>query len=162
MKTSIVDKLGWVALRGALLGVCHLSVYESVLGFLAQPLDPFGTAAGNVDQLTQEFIFNQGQQKAGNESAGDRVLAKLCLMGYFTQRVGEDPVSQINNLEKNEGRGENKELFINILFASIASSAIIAMVMTPFDMVFFKMMAKTANMSSSASFAQIAKDVFVT
>ena len=74
-------------------------------------------------------------------------------MGYFTQIMGEDPVSQINNLEKNEGREGNKDLFINILFASIASSAVVAMVMTPFDMVFFKMMAKTANMSSTSSFA---------
>ena len=50
---------------------------------------------------------------------------------------------------------------MNILFASLASSAIISLVMTPFDMVFFKMIAKTANMSSSASFAQIAREVFV-
>ena len=43
MKTKAVDKLGWVALRGALLGVCHLAVYRSVLDFVAQPMDPFGT-----------------------------------------------------------------------------------------------------------------------
>ena len=42
----------------------------------------------------------------------------------------------------------------------MAASAAIALVMTPFDMVFFKMMAKTANMSSKASFAEIARDVY--
>ena len=37
----------------------------------------------------------------------------------------------------------------------------IALVMTPFDMVFFKMMAKTANMTSQATFLDISRDVFV-
>ena len=31
MKTRAVEKMGWVALRGAMLGVCHLSVYKTVL-----------------------------------------------------------------------------------------------------------------------------------
>jgi len=56
----------------------------------------------------------------------------------------------------------DKKLMINLMLASAASSAVVAAVMTPFDMVFFKMIAKTANMSSSSSFLQIAKDVFVT
>ena len=51
---------------------------------------------------------------------------------------------------------------MNIVIASFASAAVVTLVMTPFDMVFFKMMAKTANMSSSSSFMQIAKQVFVT
>ena len=58
MKTKLGEKLGWVALRGALLGVCHLTVYKTVLDFIDQPLDPFGTKAGNVDLLTRQFIFN--------------------------------------------------------------------------------------------------------
>ena len=44
----------------------------------------------------------------------------------------------------------------------MASSFVIALLVTPFDMVFFKMIAKTANMSSKSSFIQIAKDVYVT
>ena len=51
---------------------------------------------------------------------------------------------------------------MNILIASIVTSAVIALVMTPIDLVFFKMIAKTANMTSKASFSQIAKDVYVT
>ena len=50
---------------------------------------------------------------------------------------------------------------MNIVIASFASTAVVTLVMTPFDMVFFKMMAKTANMSSSSTFMQIAKQVFV-
>lgn len=33
-KTRVVDRLGWVAVRGALLGVCHLAVYRTVLDFI--------------------------------------------------------------------------------------------------------------------------------
>ena len=53
--------------------------------------------------------------------------------------------SQINEMEKGTTQ---KYQFVNVLFASITSSLMIALVMTPFDMVFFKMMAKTANMTS--------------
>ena len=41
---------------------------------------------------------------------------------------------------------------MNVLIASLASSVAVALVITPFDMVFFKMMAKTAKMSSKSSF----------
>ena len=67
----------------------------------------------------------------------------------------------MTSINKMETQGQ-KHLLINIMLATAASSAVIAMVMTPFDMVFFKMMAKTANMSSRSSFMQIAKDIFVT
>ena len=67
-------------------------------------------------------------------------------------------VAHINKME----RAPQRNLFINLLMASVVSSAAIALIVTPFDMVFFKMMGKTANMSSRASFTQIAKDVFVT
>lgn len=63
MKIRSFDKLQWVALRGALIGVCHLSVYKAVLEFLEQDLDPFGTKAGNVDLLTQKFILNNSHKK---------------------------------------------------------------------------------------------------
>ena len=46
--------------------------------------------------------------------------------------------------------------------ATLASSAMITLFVTPFDMIFFKMMAKTANMSSASSFTKIARDVYIT
>ena len=42
--------------RGAVLGVCHLSVMHTVLDFLEQPLDPFGTKVHNVDERTRVFL----------------------------------------------------------------------------------------------------------
>jgi hypothetical protein len=39
--------------RGGLLGFCHLTVMHAVLGFLEQPLDPFGTKIENVDIKTR-------------------------------------------------------------------------------------------------------------
>ena len=62
--TKSSEKLGWVALRGGLLGMCHLSVYQTVLDFIAQPLDPLGTKVADVDQLTEKFIFNQTEPKS--------------------------------------------------------------------------------------------------
>lgn len=50
---------------------------------------------------------------------------------------------------------------MNVLIATIVSSAAIALIVTPFDMVFFKMIAKTANMTSKASFAEVANDIYV-
>jgi len=82
-KTSLFDKLPLVMMRGALLGVCHLSVYKTVLDFIEQPLDPFGTRAGNVDLLTNHFIFAKKADSKDEEGDGDRILAKLCLLGYF-------------------------------------------------------------------------------
>ena len=149
-----------MALRGALLGVCHLSVYKTVLDFVEQPLDPFGTRAGNVDHLTRRFVFGlkAGSGEDGQRTDGDRVIEKLCLTGYLDQRKDDNLVSQINKAE----RSSHKNLFINVLMASVVSSAAIALVVTPVDMVFFKMMAKTANMSSKASFGEIAREIFVT
>ena len=54
-----MEKLNWIAVRGALLGMCHLSVYKTVLSFIEQPIDPFGTQASNVDLLTQKFVMNK-------------------------------------------------------------------------------------------------------
>lgn len=160
MQTSVFDRLGWVALRGSLLGVCHLTVFKSVIDFLEQPLDPFGTKSQNVDLLTRKFVFNDkvAATKLSEQSDGDRLLTKLCLLNYFDQRKGESVAAGINEMENGKNQ---KYLFINLVFSSFAASAAIALILTPFDMVFFKMMAKTANMSSKANFAQIAKDVFV-
>ena len=44
-----LDALGLVALRGAILGFCHLTVEDLCLGFLEQDLDPLGTRVSNVD-----------------------------------------------------------------------------------------------------------------
>ena len=60
-------------------------------------------------------------------------------------------------MEKNN---KNSGGLINVIFASAAATTAIALILTPFDMVFFKMIAKTAGMSSKSSFMQIAKDVY--
>ena len=82
--------------------MCHLSVYKSVLDFVEQPLDPFGTRAGNVDQLTRQFVFNlkQGSGEDGQRTDGDKVIEKLCLTGYLDQRKDDNLVSQINKAER--------------------------------------------------------------
>jgi len=49
------DALPLVALRGALLGFCHLTVEDLTLGFLEADLDPLGTRLINVD--TQMAVF---------------------------------------------------------------------------------------------------------
>ena len=54
----------------------------------------------------------------------------------------------------------NKGGLINVIFSSVAAASAVALILTPFDMVFFKMIAKTANMSSKSSFLQIAKDLY--
>ena len=83
VQTSAFDRLGWVALRGGLLGICHLSVYKTVISFLEQPLDPFGTKSTSVDTLTKKFIFNDKMTATSPAelSDGDRFLAKLSLLG---------------------------------------------------------------------------------
>ena len=45
--------------------------------------------------------------------------------------------------------------------ASITSSAATALLLTPFDMVFFKLVAKTANVPTRAGFIDVAKSVYV-
>jgi len=57
-------------------------------------------------------------------------------------------VANINRVEQ----GPQKNLFINLMLTSLVSSMAIALVVTPFDMVFFKMIGKTANMTSRSSF----------
>ena len=44
--------------------------------------------------------------------------------------------------------------------ASTASAFITGIVMTPFDMVFFKMIAKSANASDRAGFLEVGKSVY--
>ena len=86
MKTSTFEKIGWVACRGAILGVCHLTVYTKVMQFLDQPLDPFGTKSQNVDFIISKFIFNQKDEEGKIEmpkTDGDQLLAKLMTLGYF-------------------------------------------------------------------------------
>lgn len=155
MKTRSVEKLGWVVFRGGLLGVCHLSVYQTILDFIAHPLDPLGTKMVDANLKTKEFLFSGGKDSK-DVTEGDRILTKLYALGYFKQRQEKDPLTQLNQIESRGvvgENGENPEQFVNILFASIATSVVIALVMTPFDMVFFKMIAKTANMTSKASFS---------
>ena len=41
------------------------------------------------------------------------------------------------------------------------SSAMTALVLTPFDMVFFKMIAKSANLPPTASFYEVSQSVYV-
>jgi hypothetical protein len=53
------DALGLVALRGALLGLCHLTVEDLCLGFLEQDLDPLGTRVSNIDAQTANFLSKQ-------------------------------------------------------------------------------------------------------
>ena len=86
------------------------------------------------------------------------MLKKLCLTGQFDQNPLENAVSSINQIEKNGRRNE----FINLVFATFAASAAIALIVTPFDMVFFKTIAKTANISSKASFSKIAQEIYIT
>ena len=43
----------------------------------------------------------------------------------------------------------------------IASSAATAIVLVPFDMIFFKIMAKSTNLKSSASFIEVSKNVYL-
>ncbi len=64
--------------RGGVLGFCHLSVLHTVLNFLEQPLDPFGTKSQNVDVKTGKFVYKELQ-----ETNGDKVLSKLLKVGYF-------------------------------------------------------------------------------
>ena len=52
-------------------------------------------------------------------------------------------------------------MFINVVIASLVASVVVAGVVTPLDMVFFKMMAKTTQLSSKASFAKIASDIYI-
>jgi len=53
-----VSHLKLMGLRGAVLGVCNLSIYQSLLNFLEQPLDPFGTRQENVDLKTRIFVHS--------------------------------------------------------------------------------------------------------
>lgn len=66
--------------RGGLLGFCHLTVMHSVLGFLEQPLDPFGTRSENVDMKAKQFILTDNPV-----TEGDHLLNKLSKVGYFDQ-----------------------------------------------------------------------------
>ena len=126
--------------RGGLLGFCHLTVMHSVLNFLEQPLDPFGTRIENVDVKTRLFSENPKPS-----TKGDRMINKLSNAGYFDQ--GREPTSFLS-----EPGVRGKFQFVNILLASLASSVTIALLMTPVDMVVFKQNARTTNSSKSASF----------
>ena len=86
----------WVALRGAILGFCHLAVYQSFLDFLEQPLNPFGTKSFNIDENTRKFINLETNAQV---TQGDQLLMKLKDVGYFDQGR-ETPVTSINNIEK--------------------------------------------------------------
>ena len=36
-RPKVFENLGWVALRGAMLGLCHLTVYNNFMAFVEQP-----------------------------------------------------------------------------------------------------------------------------
>jgi len=57
-------------------------------------------------------------------------------VGYFDQ--GREPTSF-------QEQSSGKYQFVNILLASLASSALVALFVTPVDMVVFKQVAKTTN-----------------
>ncbi len=139
-KFSYKPSLAMLA-RGGTLGFCHLSVMHTVLNFLEQPLDPFGTRTQNVDAKTNTFIFKEQEQ-----TNGDKVLNKLLKVGYFDQ--GRDPISF-------ESGQKGKYQFINILIASLASSFMIAVCVTPIDMIVFKKHAGTTNLAIGSSFRSI-------
>ena len=50
---------------------------------------------------------------------------------------------------------------INVLLASIASSAVTSFFLAPFDMIFFKIMAKSTNLPHNASFIDVGKSVYI-
>ncbi len=66
--------------RGGLLGFCHLTVMHSVLDFLEQPLDPFGTRLENVDLKAKQFVVLDNPI-----TEGDYLLNKLSQVGYLDQ-----------------------------------------------------------------------------
>ena len=61
---KVFENLGWVALRGALLGFCHLTIYSSFLAFVEQPLNPFGMKAINLDETTRLFLNLETNEEA--------------------------------------------------------------------------------------------------
>lgn len=50
------DALPIVALRGALLGFCHMTMEDLTLGFLEADVDPLGTRLNNVDTQLNVFL----------------------------------------------------------------------------------------------------------
>ena len=85
---KVFENLGWVALRGAILGFCHLTVFNKFMSFVEQPQNPFGMQAINLDAMTRKFI---NQEVSGETTQGDELLMRLSDSGYFDQ--GRDSVS---------------------------------------------------------------------
>ena len=75
---------GWLGLRGSILGMTHLSLYNTMINFLEQPLDPFGTAAENADMKVRKFVMYDSIP-VNEMSTGDRLLNKLGMVGFFDQ-----------------------------------------------------------------------------
>ena len=86
----MTDHLSLIALRGALLGFCHLSVWEMTLCFLENEIDPFGTKAANVDSKTRQFLSYEVPSE--DLLQGKKLLQKLALIGYFDQNAAKDLV----------------------------------------------------------------------
>lgn len=83
-----------IVARGGLLGFCHSTVMHSVLGFLEQPLDPFGTRLENVDFKAKKFVVLETPV-----TEGDFLLNKLSKVGYFDQN--RDPTVNFSEEGRN-------------------------------------------------------------
>ena len=75
------------------------------------------------------------------------MLRKLQIVGY------------LNQTQENLAGGKNLQN-VNVLIAAFCSSLAIAVVLTPFDFIFFKYIAKTHGISRNASFMQVAKATY--
>ena len=60
-------------MRGALLGLCHLTVEDFTLSFLEHEMDPLGTKEANVNTQTKVFLTRTVNQI----DDGNKLLDKL-------------------------------------------------------------------------------------
>jgi hypothetical protein len=95
-------------------------------------MDPLGTRVANVDTQTRKFL----SRPIDSNDDGSRLLTKLMHLNYFNQ-------GSRTNREFQTDRKQN----VNVLIASLMSSLAIALVVTPFDFVLFKHLARTHGLS---------------
>lgn len=116
---------------------------------MEQPSDPFGSRKQNVDLRIKEFLTPKPDTE---QTDGTRLLAKLHKAGVFDQ--GRERLSTSEDQGK---RG--KYQFISVLSASLISSSLIALCLTPLDMVLFKQISRTTNLPPKASFLAVWKSI---
>lgn len=145
-KSSLIEKHGLIWFRGGVLGMIHLSFFDSLVQFL--------------EKNRQELVRKQDKYATNKEGGFDKekmlqskkedikrfifsvdddayILRQLYYLGYFDEMQGQDYAQLYQQSQDSVQKPVYQS--INLLIASIATGLLLGVVLTPIDLIAYRL-----------------------